>query len=175
MLHALQVSKAMSAHDSVAKQLAETEQVLKDRTDQLAQTSANLEAREAELSKLSQQQQALMLQHERNLGELSDLTSVLKQRQKDNEVLQQRSASCHLTFPPAYQWFLQELQSAQGKLQDMAALLLKAKALPCVAALPLWAQPLLLQLLLRAAAQCFCRVGSWSQHALQDPTGIDCS
>ena len=86
----MQISKATSAHDSVAKQLAETEQTLTARTNQLAQTSANLEAREAELSKLSQQHQALMLQHERTQGELSDLTNVLKQRQKDNEALQQK-------------------------------------------------------------------------------------
>lgn len=86
----MQISKATSAHDRVSKQLAETEQTLKDSTNQLAQTSASLEAREAELSKLSQQQQALMLQHEKTQGELSDLTGVLKLRQKDNEALQQR-------------------------------------------------------------------------------------
>lgn len=86
----MQISKATSAHDSVSKQLAETQQTLTDRTDQLAQTNASLETREAELSKLSQQQQALMLQHERITGELSDLTGVLKLRQRDNEALQQK-------------------------------------------------------------------------------------
>lgn len=87
---ALQISTAVSAHDSVLKQLGETEHTLADRTHQLAQTSAALEGKQAELSKLSQQHQALRVQHERTEGELSDLTGVLKQKQKDNEALQQR-------------------------------------------------------------------------------------
>lgn len=88
--HALQIFKLTSARDGVSKQLAETEHTLTDRTDQLAQTSANLEARTAELSKLSLQHQALIVQHDRAEGELSDLTGVLKQKQKDSEALQQR-------------------------------------------------------------------------------------
>ena len=87
---AVQISKATSAHDSALKQLAETELRLTDRTQQLTQTSAILEGKQAELSKLSQQHQALLGQHERTVGELSDLTGVLKQKQKDNEALQQR-------------------------------------------------------------------------------------
>lgn len=86
----LQISQATSAHHSVQKQLAETEQRLTDRTHQLGQTSAILEGKQAELSKLGQQHQALIMQHERTEGELSDLTGVLKQRQKENESLQQR-------------------------------------------------------------------------------------
>lgn len=87
--HTLQISKATSASDTVSKQLAETEQALSDRTDQLAKATASLEAREAELGKLSQQHQALTVQHERTEGELSDLAAVLKQKQKDGEAVQQ--------------------------------------------------------------------------------------
>ena len=87
--HTLQISKATSASDTVSKQLAETQQALSDRTDQLAKATASLEAREAELGKLSQQHQALMVQHERTEGELSDLAAVLKQKQKDGEAVQQ--------------------------------------------------------------------------------------
>lgn len=98
--YALQISKAASARDGVSKQLAETDQTLTDRTQQLAQSSANLEARKAELSKLSQQHQALIVQHDRTEGELSDLTGMLKQKQKDSEALQQRCASRSRNNPP---------------------------------------------------------------------------
>lgn len=86
---ALQVSKAVAAHESVSEQLSETEKTLTERTQQLIKATTNLEAKEADLSKLSQQHQALIVQHERTEGELSDLTGVLKTKQKDNEALQQ--------------------------------------------------------------------------------------
>ena len=105
MCHApLQVSKAVAAHESVSEQLSDTERALTERSEQLTNATATLEAREADLSKLSQQHQALILQHERTEGELSDLTNVLKTKQKDNMALQQGCASvcCSLHLKCAY-------------------------------------------------------------------------
>jgi len=85
-----QVTKIAAAHEATSKQLADSEQALKERSEQLAQTAASLEAKEAEFSRLSQQHEALIVQHERVEGELSDLTGVLRAKQKDAEALQQR-------------------------------------------------------------------------------------
>ena len=102
----LQISKAAAAHERVSKQLADTEEALSARTEQLSKAAASLEAKEAELDRLSQQHQALIVQHERTEGELSDLTGVLKAKQTDNEALQQRWPSPHSqsAVVPQNQW-----------------------------------------------------------------------
>lgn len=90
----IQVAKVTAAHEDVSKQLAETEQSLGERSAQLTQTTASLEGKETELIKLSQQHQALIMQHERLEGELSDLTGVFKAKQKEAEALQDRYKLC---------------------------------------------------------------------------------
>ena len=86
----LQITKLTAAHELVSHQLADTEQALKERSEQLKQTAASLEVKITEFARLSQQHQALVVQHERTEGELSDLTGVLRAKQKDAEALQQR-------------------------------------------------------------------------------------
>ena len=88
------VTKATNAHDKVSKQLVSTEQTLADKSQQLSATKTILESTQAELSKVGQQHEALILQHERTEGELSDLKGVLKEKQKEIEGLQQRQVTC---------------------------------------------------------------------------------
>ena len=89
------MAKVTAAHEDVSKQLAETEQSLGERSAQLTQTAASLEGKETELIKLSQQHAALITQHERLEGELSDLTGVFKAKQKEAEALQDRYAQLY--------------------------------------------------------------------------------
>ncbi|DBA97235.1 TPA: hypothetical protein ACH3X1_014983 [Trebouxia sp. C0004] len=84
-----QVAKITAAHESVLQQLADSEQRHKERSEQLAETTASLQGKQAELSKLSQQHEGLLLQHERLQGELSAMTGALKAKQKEAEALQQ--------------------------------------------------------------------------------------
>lgn len=84
------MTKITAAHEIVSQQLADSEQCLRERSEQLAETTASLEGKQAELSKLSQQHEGLMVQHERLQGELSDMSGALKAKQKDAEALQQR-------------------------------------------------------------------------------------
>ena len=85
-----QVAKISAAHELASQQLAASEAALKERSDQLGQTAAGLEAKEAELARLSHQHEALIMQHERSEADLSDLTGVLRAKQKDAEGLQAR-------------------------------------------------------------------------------------
>ena len=84
------MTKITAAHEIVSQQLADSEQCLRERSEQLAETTASLEGKQTELSKLSQQHEGLMVQHERLQGELSDMSGALKAKQKDAEALQQR-------------------------------------------------------------------------------------
>ena len=88
-----QVTKATNAHDKVSKQLVTSEQTLADKSQQLSATKTILESTQAELSKLGQQHEALILQHERTEGELSDLKGVLKEKQRAAEGLQSRQVT----------------------------------------------------------------------------------
>ena len=85
-----QINKAVAAHEQVSKQLAATEKSLAERSQQLGETTAALEAKQADFSRLSQQHEALILLHERTQGELSDMRAVLKEKQKEAEGLQAR-------------------------------------------------------------------------------------